>query len=326
MGSLWVKRRFLGRGSFGRVFLAQSAALLAHSKSPALVPFVALKACLASRSWSLRLEKDMFEELGSCNEIVKCFGSGISIEDGVGYFELVLEYAAGGTLEQLLRFRGKKMSELEASYCTNMLLKGLSHVHEKGFVHCDMKPGNILVFPCKHPSGLVKYSLKLADFGSAKRAGETGFEFVDPCTGYKNRGTLLYSSPESVVFGEHEAPMDIWSLGCVVFHMLTGKRSMWPNNFNVDDIVLGDMIANYQDCGLKLLDDLSSNAKDFLRRCLARNTEERWTADELLKHPFITQISKVLPMSEASQTRKIMGYQKIDPFSSSLVGSFVSVN
>ncbi|KAK1360405.1 Protein kinase domain-containing protein [Heracleum sosnowskyi] len=94
---------------------------------------------------------------------------------------------AGGTLEEFLRFRGGKISEFEASYYTNMLLKGLSHVHKKGFVHCDMKPGNILVFPYKHPSVLVKYSPKLADFGSAKRAGETGFEFVDRCSGYKNK-------------------------------------------------------------------------------------------------------------------------------------------
>ncbi|KAK1360404.1 hypothetical protein POM88_044878 [Heracleum sosnowskyi] len=125
------------------------------------------------------------------------------------------------------------------------------------------------------------------------------------------------------MFGEHEAPMDIWSLGCIVFHMLTGKRSMWPNNCNVHDRVLGDMIANYQDWGLILTDDLSSNAKDFLRRCLMRNIEERWTADKLLKHPFITQISKTLPLSEAAQTQKIKGFQKIDAFSSSFVVPFI---
>ncbi|KAL1811730.1 hypothetical protein DCAR_0623859 [Daucus carota subsp. sativus] len=323
MASLWVKRKFLGNGSYGKVFLAQSTALLAYYKSPALVPFVALKSCLASRSSSLRLERDVFRELGGCDRIVKCFGSGVSVENGVEYFDLVLEYAPGGSLEQLVRFRGGRVPEMEASCYTRMLLKGLSHVHGKGWVYCDLKPANILVFPSKHGGGVFKCSLKLADFGSAKRGGEISCGFVDPCSGRKNRGTLLYSSPESVEFGEHEAPMDVWALGCIVFEMLIGDN-MWSNYRSFNARVLGDLIAGYQDSGLIFCDDLSANAEDFLRKCLTRDVEDRWTADQLLEHPFITESCKMLPLSESGQTPKIMGYQRI-PFSSPFVVNNPSV-
>ena len=130
----------------------------------------------------------------------------------------------------------------------------------------------------------------------------------------------MYSSPESVAFGEHEAPMDIWSLGCIVFEMLTGN-GMWSNYRGFNARVLGDLIAGYQDRELVLSDDLSANAKDFLRKCLTRDVEERWTADQLLKHPFITESCKMLPLSASGQTPRIMGrYQRI-PYSSSFVVS-----
>lgn len=271
----WVKRKFLGQGAFGQVFLAQSSELLSSCQSPDSVPFVAIKTVLVGEASTLRREKEIYDGVGASKEILKCLGSDRVIENGREYYYLVLEYASGGTLQKLLE--GRRISELEASCYAKMLLKGLSHVHKNGFVHCDLKPDNVLVVPSKNP--LVNGSLKLADFGRGKRRGEMSSKPL--------RGTLPYSSPESVAYGEHEAPTDIWSFGCIMFRMFFGI-GMWDGYRNVDQRVLLNMIAGYDERMLIFPGPLSISAQDFLMTCLTKNFKLRWTADQLLKHPFVT--------------------------------------
>lgn len=290
-----------------------------------------MKSSLQKASWSLRLERAVLYELKGCKEIVHCFTEEDfnSIEYGKGFYNIVLEYANGGTLGQLLKSRGGWMPEYEASWYACMMLKGLSHVHDKGFVHCDLKPENVLVFniPNGESKGVVKYNLKLVDFGLAKKSGGVSCGAGQE---YKHRGTLLYSSPESVVFGVHEAEMDIWSLGCMVLEMLIGEGGLWSRFIDVDEQCLAEMIANYEDDRLSLLlpkfECLSVNAKDFLRRCLTTNVRKRWTAKQLLDHPFITHSQNLLKTLEAQVFyKKMMQYQSNTPFSSSFRTSHISL-
>ncbi|KAK1370545.1 putative serine/threonine-protein kinase Rad53 [Heracleum sosnowskyi] len=299
MASKWVKGKFLGKGTYGSVFLAKRAysSLFTSYNSPTQV---ALKSAPKNRSWSLKQEKKILYELRGCPQIVRCFGDddfeNIN-EDGTQHYNIVLEYADGGTLRQLLR-RGGCRTEFEASLYACMLLKGLSHVHEMGYVHCDIKPDNVLLFniPKNEYKGAVKYNLKIADFGLAKKAGEVSSGVVG--LEYKHRGTLLYSPPESVVFGVHEAPMDIWALGCTVLEMIFEKGGLWSCRYHDDKRCLAEMIANYEDDRLSFIlpefNNLSADVKDFVGRCLTRNVRERWTADQLLKHPFITHNQMIL--------------------------------
>ncbi|KAL1819200.1 hypothetical protein ACET3Z_014069 [Daucus carota] len=303
MASGWVPTKFLGRGAYGCVFRAEFASpSLAHACN--LPQTVAVKSVSEKLLWSLALEKAVLCELGGCKEIVGCFkyeDFKSTNADGTSYYNIVLEYADGGTLEQLIKSKGW-MPEYEASCYASMLLKGLSRVHGQGYVHCDMKPSNVLVFniPRDEFKGVVKCNLKLADFGLAKRGGEKTFGAGQE---YKHRGTLLYSSPESVVIGVHEAAMDIWAVGCIVLEMLLGEWGLWKKCIDVDAQCLAEMIANYEDDRLDLLvpelDDLSENAQDFVRRCLTRRAEDRWTADELLTHPFITCNQRLVKEFEA---------------------------
>ncbi|KAM7478618.1 hypothetical protein LguiA_026831 [Lonicera macranthoides] len=96
-------------------------------------------------------------------------------------------------------------------------------------------------------------------------------------------GTPLYSSPESVLSGKYEAPMDIWALGCTIIEMVAGKP-MWSTGLNIEDL-------KHQITSVEVPDmpaQMSEQGKDFLRRCLDRNPAKRWTAEMLLSHPFIT--------------------------------------
>ncbi|KAK1400342.1 Mitogen-activated protein kinase kinase kinase yoda [Heracleum sosnowskyi] len=321
----WLRSKFLGAGTYGSVYRAECVSYNSTR-------IVAVKSSLQKNSWSLKWERAVLDELKGCKEIVHCFTDEdfSSIEYDKGYmYNIVLEYANGGTLGQLMESRGGLMPEYEASWYSCMLLKGLSHVHHKGFVHCDMKPDNVLVFdvPFGEYKGVMKYNLKLADFGLAKLSGEitcgAGHE-------YKNRGSLLYSSPESVVFGVHEAPMDIWSLGCMVLEMLLGEGGLWNRFLDVDEQCLAELIANYEDNRLSLLlpkfECLSVNAKDFVRRCLTTTVQNRWTAEELLKHPFITHNQNLLKKLEAELAyEKMMKYQSNTPISFFLRSSHISM-
>ncbi|CAN6826313.1 unnamed protein product, partial [Brassica oleracea] len=108
-----------------------------------------------------------------------------------------------------------------------MILQGLVCAHDHGYVHCDLKPDNLLVFPRDVNGGVTKevsYELKISDFGMSTEAGE-GSVFWGCDSPYL--GTPLYMSPESVRDGVAEKSLDLWSLGCVVLEMYTGKPP-WP--------------------------------------------------------------------------------------------------
>ncbi|KAF2309370.1 hypothetical protein GH714_001785 [Hevea brasiliensis] len=85
-----------------------------------------------------------------------------------------------------------------------MILKGLSSIHNNGYVHCDLKPANILVFP----SDQQDFQLKIADFGLAKEPDEgNSRKFFYQ---YTFRGTPLYMSPESIKLAEISPALNIW--------------------------------------------------------------------------------------------------------------------
>ncbi|CAI9770182.1 unnamed protein product [Fraxinus pennsylvanica] len=275
----WSKARILGAGTYGTVHLA------AKVDSPLSVSTAAVKSATFPYSNWLKKEGEILFELRGCREIVQCFGEDISIENNREVYNLLLEYASGGCLTDLIIKTGGNMPESLVACYSYMLLKGLSHVHEKGFVHCDIKPANILVFPSADGSSI--HNLKIADFGQAKKIGEED-KILIPGRSIHNRGALFYSSPESIALGIHEPVTDIWSLGCIIVEMITGKR-IWSTARS--DAELFRQIG----FGNPIPENISDTVKDFLNKCLAKDHEQRWTADKLLSHPFIVKNLATLP-------------------------------
>ncbi|KAG6761646.1 hypothetical protein POTOM_034874 [Populus tomentosa] len=121
----------------------------------------------------------------------------------------------------------------------------------------------------------------IADFGLAKEPGEDDSDMLFHL--YQHRGTPCYMSPESVQFAEITvSALDIWSLGCIVVEMITG-RVAWGN---LDSKELFNKLV----CGNespKIPEYMSESGKDFPRRCFELDHRERWTADTLLTHPFV---------------------------------------
>ncbi|XP_062086762.1 mitogen-activated protein kinase kinase kinase 20-like [Humulus lupulus] len=243
---------------------------------------VAIKRSKLQHSHTLQKEKRIYSDLNNsnrCTEIVTCFGNDISIEKDSIYNNLILEYAYWGTLDQLIR-RRISMVETNIRIYTKMMLKGLSYIHAKGYVHCDFKPENILVFPTSDKKNKSRFKLKIADFGLAREPEEV---ICRRCYMGRFKGTPVYMSPESVALGEITSALDIWSLGCVVVEMCSGINEVWNNcesvNSLIDVLVFSDKIPNIP---------RSISGMDFLGKCFERDHHRRWTANMLLNHPFVT--------------------------------------
>ena len=151
------------------------------------------------------------------------------------------------------------------------LLKALSFIHSKNIIHRDIKPENILFSNKKNYS-----SLKLIDFGLAT------FSKQD----HKSVGTPFYMSPETIE-GNSCVLSDIWSVGVIVYQMLTGKLPFETDEKNSNE-ELYKKIKN-DDYNKEYLDDIdcSEEAKDFIDKSLQKDISLRLTTQEALNHPWI---------------------------------------
>jgi serine/threonine protein kinase len=272
---------------------------------------------LAAMENEIRILQELDSEF-----VVRCLGSDWSEEGGKRMRNVFLEYMPGGSLSDVLKqFAGGAQQQqqpldeqLIRSY-TRSILQGIDYLHRRGIVHCDIKGKNVLVGNAG--------SVKLADFGSAKhveeeeevadcrrttgedaaaaserRRGRTGgdglrqdqvtMELEQDCGVRKVKGTPFWMAPEVVLQKEQGLPSDIWSLGCTVVEMATG-RAPWAH-------IADPFVALYRiGCTNEMPSvpaSLSPEAHDFLARCFERNPRTRWTSAQLLQHPFLTGVRR----------------------------------
>uniref|UniRef100_M1CW52 Splicing factor 3B subunit n=1 Tax=Solanum tuberosum TaxID=4113 RepID=M1CW52_SOLTU len=136
---MWKKLKVLGAGSYGTVSLATP--LPQYYSGIAI--YGAVKSAEVAHSSSLRVEGKILDELKGSDYVVECIGEDVSIENDKHTYNLMLEYAAGGTLHDLIHNPlNLIMGESEAAYYSFQILTGISHIHRNGYIHCDLKPAS----------------------------------------------------------------------------------------------------------------------------------------------------------------------------------------
>ncbi|KAI9073366.1 hypothetical protein K1719_044707 [Acacia pycnantha] len=273
----WSRGSILGHGSSATVSLAASP--------QCGEAFFAVKSSELSCSGLLQREQRILSSLSS-PYIVSYKGCDITRENNKVLYNLFMEYMPLGTLSRATRRQGGRLDEPMIAYYIWQVLQGLEYLHSNELVHCDIKGANILI---------GEYGAKIADFGCAKRVAAAA-----PIS-----GTPLFMAPEVARGEEQGYPCDIWALGCTVIEVASGL-SPWPNAG--DPVSILYRIA-YSGEEPEIPGFLSEEAKDFLGKCLRRNPKERWTASQLLKHPFLGELnsdSKQIHESNSSSPTSIL--------------------
>ncbi|KAL3513783.1 hypothetical protein ACH5RR_026500 [Cinchona calisaya] len=257
----WKKGKVLGRGTFGPVyagFNSENGKMCAIKEVKLISDDQTSKECLKQ----LNQEIEVLSQLSHPN-IVQYYGSQLAGDKLLVYLERV----SGGSVLKLLQEYGPFGEKVIQSY-TRKILCGLVYLHNRNTIHRDIKGANILVNP--------KGEVKLADFGMAKH--------IDSCSSMLSfKGSPYWTAPEVIRnTGVYSLAVDIWSLGCLVLEMATSKPP-WSQYEVVSAIC---KIANDLEVP-EIPNNLSEEAKSFIKLCLQRNPSARPTAGQLLHHPFI---------------------------------------
>ncbi|KAI9173783.1 hypothetical protein LWI28_006451 [Acer negundo] len=203
---------------------------------------------------------------------VKCHGI---FEKPSGDIAILMEYMDAGTLETLLR-RDGTFSESKLRNVATQILKGLNYLHSIKVIHRDIKPSNLLVDR--------KMNIKISDFGVSKIMCRT----LDPCNSYV--GTCAYMSPErfdpdSYGGNYNGYAGDIWSLGLTLLELYLGHFPFLQPGQRPDWATLMCAICFGDPPGLPA--GASEEFRGFIECCLQKESNKRWTASQLLNHPFL---------------------------------------
>lgn len=261
----WVRGKCIGKGAFGVVNIAVSK----RDGGVLAVKSVDRKTGLPGQLEALENEIRILRRVSSSPHVVAFLGDDVTCEATASFRNLHLEYMSGGTVADLAEHADVDERLVLVRRFAWCLVNALRHVHALGVVHCDVKGRNVLVGGGGNGGSVAK----LADFGAAVEF--SGGDCAAP------RGSPMWMAPE-VLRREYQGPeSDVWSLGCTVIEMLTGKPA-WADR-GVDTLSQ----IGYSDELPVFPNSLSELGRDFLEKCLNRDRCRRWSCDQLLQHPFL---------------------------------------
>jgi serine/threonine-protein kinase len=251
-------QRLLGRGGMGAVY---------HCQDLVLNEPIALK--VISPAWShdpadmaerFRHEASAARRISS-PQVIRIFDLG---ETRGGLLFISMEYFPGQTLDHLLRTRGPLQSA-ERSHVLREICSGLSAAHAAGVIHRDLKPQNVLIGE--------RDAIKIIDFGLAKSAFQQGMTATGLIL-----GTPEYMSPEQIRGCAIDTRSDIYSLGALAYHAVTGR----PPFQGRSPIAVGFAhLSSDPEPPEKLCADLPPRLREVILAALAKDPERRpQTVDE----------------------------------------------
>uniref|UniRef100_A0A9J7YR64 Ribosomal protein S6 kinase n=1 Tax=Cyprinus carpio carpio TaxID=630221 RepID=A0A9J7YR64_CYPCA len=196
-------------------------------------------------------------------------------DDGRSVY-LVTELLKGGELLDKI-LRQKFFSEREASAVLYTITKTVEYLHTQGVVHRDLKPSNILYVD---ESGNPE-SIRICDFGFAKQLRAENGLLMTPCY------TANFVAPEVLKKQGYDAACDIWSLGVLLYTMLTGFTPFANGPEDTPEEILARIGSGKFSLAGGYWSSVSLEAKDLVSKMLHVDPHQRLTAAQVLKHPWI---------------------------------------
>jgi len=260
----------LGAGGMGEVYSARDTRL------GRIVAIKILPAHLSEKPAAKERFEREAKAISSLSHPNICPLYDVGSQDGIGY--LVMEHLEGETLADRLR-RGPMPLEQVLRVGVD-ICEGLEKAHRTGVVHRDLKPANIM---------LTKSGARLMDFGLAKPsvpALETGASSLktmsSPLTAEGSVvGTFQYMSPEQIEGKEVDGRSDLFSLGAVLYEMVTGRRAFEGKS----QLSVASAILEKEPAPISAVKPMTPPALDrAIRTCLEKDPEKRWQAARDLAH------------------------------------------
>ena len=211
-------------------------------------------------------------------------------------FCIVMERLTGGELFDFVVESGL-LSEQVAALIMQQLLGAVSYCHKQAIVLRNIKPENIIL--TSQATKVEEIQVKLADFGMSTTmdADQTLHKVV---------GTELYTAPE-VFLGEYGASCDVWSLGVVLYVMLSGSLPFTADNS--EELRQQISSGNYS-MSSPQWDLVSEEAKDLIRNMLQVNPSLRYTADDVLNHTWVHSCSKLSAEDDTKSKALLSGLRQ----------------
>jgi serine/threonine protein kinase len=196
----------------------------------------------------------------------------------------VMEYVEGETLKEYVDRKGK-LTDAEIRDIFSQMLDAVGYVHEQKLVHRDIKPSNFMIDK--------KGKVKLMDFGIAKTLDSTAAEYTQTGTGMQ-MGTPMYMSPEQITETKSvTAQSDIYSLGVVLWQMVTGKKpydTKTLSSFQLQTKIVTESLSK-----------TNTSWDRVIQQATAKECENRYQSCVVLKQDLATPITSKLEDSDTTQ-------------------------